>query len=455
MSFNELGYDYKKKSLFNEGKKTINELKEEEDKKTIKNEKEDIDILGNLNIDEINKEANDTLNTIKNSDIDSHHSFAKTENINLNEDDKKILTKKKSKSLFHKNNISNDLDNKAEKPKKEIIKNMIVLAQFLNKEEKKLMRKISCKDFENNLEFQKRKPKSKQRISTSNKNLGIYDNRNNINFLMEEDDEEINKSNEFKLQIYNDNERENEMDTEIEIETKPRTFSDKNILKNNLLFKTFNDSRNNSGNILTELFLESPEENNDILNLNLYNDDNRLTRNNINSVNPANKNQNYSEPYYEDYASDSNLDEENVHELNALPANTRKDTVFRKSTYAQEQKKSLFSHLRTNQNANLYKEIKTLFDCDHFLDEIQKYFINSSDKKTLDKIKMPQSKDIEYLEKEHKFLIEKKKVINNENLRIGVGSGEYHIYIFMSVLLLFCALILICLNIDDLMSVFS
>ena len=68
---------------------------------------------------------------------------------------------------------------------------------------------------------------------------------------------------------------------------------------------------------------------------------------------------------------------------------------------------------------------------------------------------MPQSKDMEYLEKEHKFLIEKKKVTNNENLRIGVGSGEYHIYIFMSVLLLFCALILICLNIDDLLSVFS
>ena len=68
---------------------------------------------------------------------------------------------------------------------------------------------------------------------------------------------------------------------------------------------------------------------------------------------------------------------------------------------------------------------------------------------------MPQSKDIEYLEKEHKFLIEKKKAINNENLRIGVGSGEYHSYIFMGVLFLFCALILICLNIDDLMSVFS
>ena len=461
MSFNEYGYDSKKRLLYNDGKNSINELKEEEDRKTIKNDKDDIDILGNLNIDDLNKEANETLNTIKNSDIESHHSLAKTENIILKEDENnKILNKKKSKSLFHKNNISNDLDNKAEKPKKEIIKNMIILAQFLNKEEKKekkFMRKISCQDFDNNFEFQKNKPKAKQRISTSNKNLNIYDNKNNINFLMEEDDEEINRSNEFQLQLYNDNDRENEMDTEIEIETKPRTFSNKNLLQNNLLFKTFNDSRDNSNNILTELFLESPEENNNIINLNLYNDDNRLTRNNNKLLNPANKNNNYSEPYYEDYASDSNLDEENAHELNALPTSprSRKDTFFRKSTFAQEQKKSLFSHLRANQSTNLYKEIKSIFDYDHFLVEIQKYFNNSSDKKTLDKIKMPQSKDMEYLEKEYKFLIEKKKVINNENLRIGVGSGEYHIYIFMSALLLFCALILICLNIDDLMFVFS
>ena len=461
MSFNEYGYDSKKRLLFNDGKNTINELKDEEDRKTIKNDKEDIDILGNLNIDEVNKEANETLNTIKNSDNESHHSLAKTENIILKEDENnKILNKKKSKSLFHKNNISNDLDNKAQKPKKEIIKNMIILAQFLNKEEKKekkFMRKISCKDFDNNFEFQKNKPKAKPRISASNKNLNIYDNRNNINFLMEEDDEEINRSNEFQLQLYNDNDRENEMDTEIEIETKPRTFSNKNLLQNNLLFKTFNDSRDNSNNILTELFLESPEENNNIINLNLYNDDNRLTRNNNKLLNPANKNNNYSEPYYEDYASDSNLDEENAHELNALPTSprSRKDIIFKKSTFSQEQKKSLFSHLRTNQSANLYKEIKSIFDYDHFLVEIQKYFNNSSDKKTLDKIKMPQSKDMEYLEKEYKFLIEKKKVINNENLRIGVGSGEYHIYIFMSALLLFCALILICLNIDDLMFVFS
>ena len=163
MSFNELGYDYKKRSIFNEGKNSINELKEEEERKTIKNEKEDIDILGNLNIDEVNKEANETLNTIKNSDIESHHSNAKTENIILKEDENnKILNKKKSKSLFHKNNISNDLNDKAKKPKKEIIKNMIILAQFLIKEEKKgkkFMRKISCKDFENNFEFKKKSQK--------------------------------------------------------------------------------------------------------------------------------------------------------------------------------------------------------------------------------------------------------------------------------------------------------
>ena len=461
MSFNEFGYDGRNRLLFSEGKNTIKELKEEEDKKTIKNEKEDIDILGNLNIDEINKEGNDTLNTIKNSDIDSHHSLPHTVNIDLKEDDKnKISTKKKSKSLFHKKN-NNNINNKDEAPKKEIIKNMIILAKFLNKEDKKenkFKRQISCKDFDNNFDFQKNKPKNKPRVSASNKNLAIYDNRNNINFLMEEDEDEINKSNEYKLQIYNDdNERENEMDTEIEIETKPRTFSNKNLLQNNLLFKTFNDSRTSSNNILTELFLETPEENNNEINLDIYNDDNRLTRNNINSIKSVNKNQNYSEPYYEDYASDSNLDEENAQELNELPTNQKsiKNALFRQSTFAQEQKKSLFSHLRTNQNANLYKEIKSIFNYDQFLNEIQKCFNNSCDKKALDKIKLPQRKDLENLEKEHKFWIEKKRVTNNENLRIGVGSGLFHIYIFMSVLFVFCALILICLNIDDLMSVFS
>ena len=59
---------------------------------------------------------------------------------------------------------------------------------------------------------------------------------------------------------------------------------------------------------------------------------------------------------------------------------------------------------------------------------------------------MPQSKDIEYLEKEYKFMIETERTKSIDVYKIG--GGEYHIYVFMSILFVYSALILICLNID-------
>ena len=58
---------------------------------------------------------------------------------------------------------------------------------------------------------------------------------------------------------------------------------------------------------------------------------------------------------------------------------------------------------------------------------------------------MPESKDIEYLGKEYKFLIENKK---KSIVYYNIGKGECHIYVFMTLLFLFSAMILICLNID-------
>ena len=115
-------------------------------------------------------------------------------------------------------------------------------------------------------------------------------------------------------------------------------------------------------------------------------------------------------------------------------------------------KKPSFSALRNQYNpVDFYKEIKNIFNYDIFLNEIKKYFNNSCNKKIFDKIKMPQSKDIEYLDKEYKFLIETKRTKQIEELKFS--SGEYHIYIFMTILFLFSSMIILCVNVD-LMSVF-
>ena len=134
----------------------------------------------------------------------------------------------------------------------------------------------------------------------------------------------------------------------------------------------------------------------------------------------------------------------------SLKKNIRQ-TVERRSTYVSEKKLSIFSALRNKNPPNFYQEIKSNFKYDIFLDRIKNLFNNSSNKKMLDKIKMPQSKDIEYLEKEYKFLIETKRRRQFEELQFS--TGEYHIYIFMSVLFIFSGMIILCLNLD-LMSIF-
>ena len=428
---NEYSFSMRNIPNLKEEKKIIDELNDEDEEKTIKGD------MSNLNIGEISRE----MNSIKNCQIDNNslNRDLLTENLIENENkENKNEDKKKSKSLFYKNVSDNNELNIIKKEEK--IKNMIILAQFLIKEDKKenkFMKKISCKDFGNNYEFYKNKPIIYSPPRYSNRNLAIYDNKNNINFLMEEDDERS-----FKLQEYND---ENDNDKEIEIETKPKTFSDKNILQNNLLFKTFNNSRNNSKEIITELFLDEPDENE-----NIYTD-NISTKINKDIIK---QNQNYSEPYNEDNGSNSNIGDENDDDLNLLQnQKSRRETLLRRSTSIHEQKKSLFSAFRNKQNLNLSKEIKSLFDYELFLNEIKKLCNNFSDKKALDKIKMPQSKEMEYLEKEYKFLIESRKTKYVDELKFG--SGEFHIYIFMSILLIFSAMILVCLNIEDLMSVFS
>ena len=441
----------KNKQILIDDKKPIGEVADEEDEKT----------NDNLNIDEIYSIRNSSFNSTKNNEYDSIDSNKINEEKN----------NKKKKSLFFKGDKRElgiiKADKKEKKAKKDKIKNMIIIANFLFKEEQKkekmFKRKITHEYFENNLDFRKNAPNTRNsELSFSNKNLSIYDNKTNINYLMEEEDEKPKYNNNYKIE-----ENKEEIDPDIiEFESKPKTFSDKNILQNNFLFKAFEDNkktkRNNSNDALDDLFLDIQEEDKEYNNSNNYNkynisnnsSNNQTIKNNLTNYN-NNNNKIYpifSDPY-DDNDSSSNLDEENENEVNnAFTQKYVRQSLGRTSTYVHKDKKSLFSNFRNKAKiTNFYQEIKNMFNTDIFLNEIKSRFNNACDKKLFDKIKMPNTKDIEYLEKEYKFLIETKKTRQNDELKFR--SGECHVYIFMSLLFVFSAMIIICLNID-LMSIY-
>ena len=454
-SINDYFFTKKNKQIFIDDKKTIGEIAEEDDDKEEK-------VNDNINIDQLYSVRNSSFNSIKNIELDSFDSKANEEKKNM-----------KKKSLFSKtekyelNNIKIDkkelddikTDKQEKKPKKEKIKNMIVIANFLIKEEKKkekmFTRKISHQYFNNNLEFRKNVPNTKnKKISFSNKNLSIYDNKTNINYLMEEEEEKQKYNNNYKIEESKEEENDSEF---IEFASKPKTFSDKNILQNFLFKSTEYNKKNNSNDALDDLFLDFQE--NDKENTNKYNNYgvyNNSSNNNHNlKKSLINNNGNFnnkvypifSEPY-DDNASSSNLDDENEDEANnEATKKFVRQSLGRRSTFIHKNKKSLFSNLRNKTKmTNFYQEIKNMFNSDIFLNEIKSLFNNTCDKKSFDKIKMPHTKDIEYLEKEYKLLIEKRKTRKNDELKFG--SGVCHIYIFMSLLFIFSAMIIICLNID-------
>ena len=441
----------KNKQIIVDDKKPIGEVADEDDEKT----------NDNLNIDEIYSIRNSSFNSTKNNEYDSIDSNKINEEKN----------NKKKKSLFFKGDKRElgiiKADKKEKKAKKDKIKNMIIIANFLFKEEQKkekmFKRKITHEYFENNLDFRKNAPNTRNsKLSFSNKNLSIYDNKTNINYLMEEEDEKPKYNNNYKIE-----ENKEEIDSDIiEFESKPKTFSDKNILQNNFLFKAFEDNkktkRNNSNDALDDLFLdiqEDDKEYNNSNNYNKYNISNNSSNNQTIKNNLTNYNNNNNKIYpifsdpYDDNDSSSNLDEENENEVNnAFTQKYVRQSLGRTSTYVYKDKKSLLSNFRNKAKiTNFYQEIKNMFNSDIFLNEIKSRFNNVCDKKLFDKIKMPNTKDIEYLEKEYKFLIETKKTRQNDELKFR--SGECHVYIFMSLLFVFSAMIIICLNID-LMSIY-
>ena len=446
----------KSKSKYIDDEKPINELKDEyEDEKESK-----IDELnGNININEISTKRRSTLNSIKNSVTDSldsnkmtseneNNSEEKKENKDKKRENKENKEKKKRKrrSLFFLDDKKEtdiiEIPKKKKKEKKDIIKNMIIIASFIIKEEKKkeniLIRQITCKDLKNNLDFRKNVPNTENsKYSVSNKVLSIYDN-NNMNFSFDEKEDDKNLDLNIELYQKESNEHINFNNSEIEIDSKPKTFSDKNILKNNFLFKSFNVGEDYSKE-LNELFLdihEKDEKQKEKQNVNLFN--NSKYNNNIIDID-----QNLFDNF--DGGSSSNLEEDVINLNNEFTRKSYRRNQDRRSTYS-EKKVSIFSTLRNKDPPNFYHEIKYIFDYEAFLERIKNHFSNTSTKKMFDKIKMPKSKDIEYLEKEYKFLIARKRTKQFEELKFG--TGEYHIYIFMSILFIFSAMIILCLNID-------
>ena len=431
-------FSKKSKSKYIDDDKPINEENDE-----YVEDKEDSKLGGlneNLNINQINTKRKSTFNS-----LDSIDTCKLT---NENEEKKE---KKKKKSLFFKNDddkkeLELEIPKKEKKEKKEIIKNMIIIASFIIKEEKKkeklFFRKITCKNFENNLEFRKNIPSSKNsKFSFSNKNISNFESKK-LNFDIDEDVEDEKETN-YNINNFEkdkeDNEDINLYTSIIELETKPKTFSDKNIIKNNLLFRSFNDEKSKDG--LDELFLDIQEE-----------DENEKEKGNINLLKNNKYNNNLRLNSFDNNdESSSNLEEYDEDFKNSHSKKNIRQTFERRSTYVSEKKLSIFSALRNKNPPNFYQEIKSNFKYDIFLDRINNLFNNSSNKKMLDKIKMPQSKDIEYLEKEYKFLIETKRRRQFEELQFS--TGEYHIYIFMSVLFIFSGMIILCLNLD-LMSIF-
>ena len=328
--FNDYFFSNENKPIITDDKNPINELIKEEDDE----EKEDKKINNNLNINDIITRRESSFNSIKTSEADSFDS----NKLFLNEnDDNKIINKKKSKSLFFKGE-KKDLIKEEKKEKKVKIKNIIIIASFLIKEEKKkeiFERKITHQNFENNnFEFKKNIQNiNNTKYSASNKNVAIYNNKSNINFLMKDDDdedeEEINLSkNKNNFKIKGNNESQNRNDSEIEFESKPRTFSGKNNLKN-LLFKTFVDNRNSSKDSLNELFLD--------IEYNDENEDSQSSKNNkknLNKINPL-----ISESF-DDNESNSNNDEDNMDELNNIAINKFiRQNFGRRSTYVGKKKK--------------------------------------------------------------------------------------------------------------------
>ena len=329
------------------------------------------------------------------------------------------------------NNIINENKDALIKPKekKRKIKNMIIITKQVIKEDKKIKkfsRLISHVNLEKKNDFSKNIPKINN-SSSSNKNLMTYE----FNFNKFSD-----KKEDERKRLHNSQDLSSSKDY-VDNEIKPKSFFERRSIFN------FGESRKSIKEDLEEYLIDDQQnENISFKEKNVSTISNKKYKENKGNFifnNPAN-----TEPYFDD-ATSSHFDEDLKSDLKTqvTPKNRKKE---KSTTYKLNPTSAFFSAFKNrNKVKDISEDLKSDFDKDKFIEYLTNKFINFYDKDAFDKIKMPPKKEIEYLDKEHKFLINQKKDKQFINIKTGT---KFHAHAFMILLLIFLGLVLSFMNVD-------
>ena len=324
------------------------------------------------------------------------------------------------------------IENKSIKKKKERvdkIKNMIIISKQVLKEEKvkkRFKKLITHNDFNKVNVLSKGMTKGNKKLSSSNKNVVISDY--NINKILDKNDDEfIRKKREGSIETYND------YYINIDTEIKP------NSLNENKGFLIFGDNKKSSKEGLDELLLDDEQE--DLVSKDKYKTtiSTKKTKELKGNLNIAT-----TDPYM-DEGTNSQVEEDNKSDLNTqqLPKTRKFDKL---ATVKYNTKHAFLSAFKNrNRNINICDSLKSTFESETFIIHIQNKFNNFCNKDTLEKIKMPQRKELEFLDKGHNLLINQKK--NRLNLSITIASG-FHVHIFLVLITILFVLYILFMNFD-------
>ena len=384
-------------------------------------------------IDEINEDNEDKDDNIpKSFDINKNDekniltNSNKINNDNIDNEDINI----KINNIIKENNNEIIIPIK-KKEKIEKIKNMIIITKKIIKEDKKKKKfsRLITHNFDKKNEISKNLPKININSSVSNKNLIIHE----YNFGKFSESKDTETKNLKKP--YNSQESINS-DYQVK-DFKPKSFNEKNNIFN------FGESKKNLKEGLDELLLNDQQDENinfkDKFQTSVFNKKNKEFKGSFLLNNPSN-----TEPYLDEGTS-SHFEEDIQSELKTQvsPKARKKE---KSTTYKFNPTSAFFSAFKNrNKVTDISEDLKSEFDKDKFIEYLANKFNNFYDKNAFDKIKMPPKKEIEYLDKEHKFLINQKKdkqFIDNQN------GTKFHVHIFMILLFLFLALVLLFLNLD-------
>ena len=396
----------KKNFRFFDEPKPINEINED-------NEDKDDNIPKSFDINK-NDEKNILTNSnkINNDNIDNEDINIKINNI-IKENNNEIIIPIKKKEKIEK------------------IKNMIIITKKIIKEDKKKKKfsRLITHNFDKKNEISKNLPKININSSVSNKNLIIHE-YNFGKFSESKDTETKNLKRPYNIQ--------ESINSDYQVKDfKPKSFNEKNNILN------IGESKKNLKEGLDELLLNDQQDENinfkDKFQTTVFNKKNKEFKGSFLLNNPSN-----TEPYLDEGTS-SHFEEDIQSELKTQvsPKARKKE---KSTTYKFNPTSAFFSAFKNrNKVTDISEDLKSEFDKDKFIEYLANKFNNFYDKNAFDKIKMPPKKEIEYLDKEHKFLINQKKdkqFIDNQN------GTKFHVHIFMILLFLFLALVLLFLNLD-------